>query len=79
MFVYKLTYSTRKNASFFATNVTLPQFSQCCQGHIKYCVEDEALLNRKYKIWIDFNFNKKQCPTEKHNKSFYSSKDSYQT
>lgn len=30
MFVYKPTHSTLKSASFFATNVTLPQFSQCC-------------------------------------------------
>ena len=79
MFVYKLTYSTRKSASFFATNVTLPQFSQCCQDHIKHGVEGEALLNRKYKIWIDFNSNKKQCPAEKHNKSVYSSKDPFQS
>ena len=68
-----------KSASLFATNVTKPQFSHCCQDRIKHCVDGEALLNRKYKIWIDFNFNKKQCPAEKHNKSFYSSKHSYQT
>ena len=64
--------------SFFTTNVTLPQFSQCCQDHIKHCVNGETLLNRKYEIWIDFNFNKKQCPAAKHNKRFCSSKHSYQ-
>lgn len=42
--------SQPETASFFATNLALPQFSQCGQDHIKHCVEGEAVLNRKYKI-----------------------------